>query len=215
MKNNFSFNVKRKRPEEIYEKVSDYYKGNVLTQYARSKSMMRIQEKITIRALEILDLKSKNKLILDAGCGSGFSSFYLIAIGYRVVALDILSEFLNFYDNRQINPVVADMCMPPFKSNSFDGIISISTIQWIFRDINDKKMKKNLRSLALNFFHILKPGSKAVFQFYPKNNFIMDYIGKIFVESTSFTGNFIIDNPSRPKKRRIFLLLTKEKNLNK
>ena len=76
MKDDYYFSVKRKRPEEIYERVNDYFKSQTLTSYASSKNMMRIQEKITSRALELLDLKRQHLLILDAGCGSGFASFY-------------------------------------------------------------------------------------------------------------------------------------------
>ena len=94
MNSEFKFEVKRKRPEEIYEKVSDYFKGEILSNYAKSKSLMRIQEKITARALELLELKDKNLLILDAGSGPGFTSIYLQEVGYQVVALDIISDFL-------------------------------------------------------------------------------------------------------------------------
>ena len=57
MNDDYFFNIKGTRPEEMHDKVSDYFKGEILSQYAASKSMMRIQEKITIRALEILELK--------------------------------------------------------------------------------------------------------------------------------------------------------------
>jgi hypothetical protein len=38
----------------------------------------------------------------------------------------------------------------------------------------------------------------------------MDIIGKNMVENTKFNGNFVIDNPDNPKKRKIFLFLKKE-----
>ncbi len=109
---------------------------------------MRIQEKITIRALEILDLKKNNSLILDAGCGPGFTSMYLKEIGFNVVALDIIAEFLYFYNIRDINPILCDMCFPPFKANIFDAIISISALQWIFRDMKNSYMRLKLLNLA-------------------------------------------------------------------
>ncbi|TFG26940.1 MAG: hypothetical protein EU532_08660, partial [Promethearchaeota archaeon] len=59
MNDKYRFDIKKKRPEEIYDSVQDYFKGKVLESYAQSKSLMRIQEKITIRALEILDLEEK------------------------------------------------------------------------------------------------------------------------------------------------------------
>ena len=74
---NYKFHVKKKRPEDIYADVRDYYIKDRLLDYAYSKSMMRIQEKITKRVLELLDFENNNKLILDAGCGPGFASFYL------------------------------------------------------------------------------------------------------------------------------------------
>jgi len=209
MNSEFNFEIKRKRPEEIYEKVSDYFKGEVLSNYAKSKSLMRIQEKITARALELLELKDKNLLILDAGSGPGFTSIYLQEVGYQVVALDIISDFLYFYDIKELNPILSDMCFFPFQKNTFDAIISISALQWIYRDLNKEIRRNRLIQLAKNTEKILKPRSKAIFQFYPKNNLIMEAIGKIFAENTNLNGRFIIDNPENPKKRRIFILLNK------
>ncbi len=209
MNSDFNFEIKRKRPEEIYEKVSDYFRSEVLSNYAKSKSLMRIQEKITARALELLELKEKKLFILDAGSGPGFASIYLQEVGYQVVALDIISEFLYFYDIKELNPIVADMCLLPFKKECFDAIISISALQWIYRDLNDESMRNRLILLAKDIEMLLKPGSKAIFQFYPKNSMIMKAIGKIFANNTKLNGHFIIDNPNKPKKRKVFILLKK------
>ncbi|MFW9989825.1 MAG: class I SAM-dependent methyltransferase [Candidatus Odinarchaeota archaeon] len=211
MNNNYDFNVRRERPEEIYSDVSDYFKGDTLKQYATSKSIIKTQEKITIRALELLNLDKNDALILDAGSGPGFASMYLNEIGFKTVAIDLISLFLNFYDIKKLNPVVSDMCVPPFKPNTFDAIISISALQWIYRDIKDEQMKKNLRNLSKSFFNILKPNSRVLIQFYPKNKKILDSIGKIIVKETTFNGNIIIDNPNSAKKRKIYLVLEKGK----
>jgi len=205
----FYFDIKTKRPEELFEDVKDYYNLESIGKYARSKSMMRIQEKITIRALELLEIRSSKVRILDAGCGPGFVALYLKELGYDTVALDIIFEFLKFYNLNEVNPIAADMSYLPFKPNSFDAIISISALQWIYRDINNKKMEDLLIKLTKSFYLALKYNHKAVFQFYPKNNEIMEKVGKTFRDNTKFTGNFIIDNPNNPKKRKIFLLLKK------
>lgn len=210
MKERIYFNIKTKRPEELFEKVRDYFNPEQIKKYAKSKSMMRIQEKITIRALEILEPRSSKIRILDAGCGPGFAALYLKEIGFEIVALDVISDFLRFYNLTEVNPIAADMCYLPFKPNSFDAIISISALQWIFRDIYIKKMEDLLIKLTKSFYKTLKSNSKAVIQFYPKNNEIMEKIGNIFVTNTNFKGNFIIDNPNNAKKRKIFLLLKKE-----
>ena len=210
MNNNYDFNVKRKRPEEIYHDVSDYFKGETLEQYASSKSMMKTQEEITIRALELLNLERDDALILDAGSGPGFTAMYLNEIGYKTVAIDIIPEFLYYYEIRKLNPIATDMCFPPFKPNTFDAIISVSALQWIYRDIKNKQMNYLLKNLSKSFFQILKPNSRAIFQLYPKSMEIMENIGKIITNNTAFKGNFIIDNPNSPKKRKIYLLLKKD-----
>ena len=210
MNHEFRFDVKKKRPEETYEKVLDYFRGDILTQYATSKSMRKIQQKITSRALELMNFSRKDALILDAGCGPGFASMYLKELGYRVVGLDIISDFLYYYEIKDLNPVNADMCLVPFKSNIFDSIISISALQWVFKDNSDNKMKRNLINLITYFYSILRDNSKAIIQFYPKNDAVMSMIGKIITENTKFCGEYIIDNPQNPKKRRIFLVLEKK-----
>lgn len=207
MNDEYNFHVEKERPEEKFEKVSDYFSGERLVNYATSKSMMRIQEKITLRALEILDLQKKDVLILDAGCGAGFTTIILNEMGYKVVGLDLVSEFLYFYEMKHLNPINADMSFPPFRSNTFDAIISISALQWVYRSINNPKMEQNLRSLANSFSKILKNNSKAVIQFYPKSYKLMQKVGKIFSTEGNFNGKFIIDNPDIPKKRKIYLLL--------
>lgn len=209
MNNNYDFNIKRKRPEELFNKVTDYYNEETLSRYAKSKNMMKIQERITIRALEILDLKKKDSLILDAGCGPGFTTIYLNEQGFKTVALDLIPRFLYFYDIKELNPITADMCFSPFKPNSFDAIISISALQWIYRDSNDEIMKNKMIDLAKSFFRILRPNTKAIIQFYPKSKEILDNLSKIIINNTNFKGNLIIDNPNSPKKRKIFLLLKK------
>ena len=67
-----------------------------------------------------------------------------------------------------------------------------------------------LINLSKSFFQILKPDSRIIIQFYPKNKNILENIGKIIAEYTAFKGNFIIDNPNSRKKRKIYLLLDKE-----
>lgn len=214
MSDDYNFYVKRERPEEVYKHVKDYFTKEIISQYASSKSIMKIQEKITLRALEILNLKKKKGLILDAGCGPGFTAMYLKELGYQTVALDIISEFLTYYHIHNLNPILADMCFLPFHSDSFDSIISISAVQWVYRDRDDKIMKKNLIHLAQSFYRVLKFKSSAIIQLYPKSKAIMEDIGKIFTTNTDFIGNFVIDNPHNPKKRKIFLVLKKINETN-
>ena len=209
MNNSNEFEVKRKRPEDIYGDVTAYYDCNEISRYAESKSLMNTQEKITIRALELLDFSKKKATILDLGCGPGFTGLYLNEIGYRIVSVDLLFDFLCYYDIREINPLQGDMSFLPFQSQVFDAIISISALQWLCVNFDENNSSDLIRKLAQDIYNILKPDSKAIFQFYPKNNIIMQEIGNLFIESTQFEGAFIIDNPDSSKKRKIYLLLKK------
>lgn len=209
MNEEYFFHIRKKRPEEMFKNVTEYYTENRCREYAHSKNMMRIQKKITKRALELLDIENDNLLILDAGSGPGFASFYLRDLNFNVIALDLIPFFFKYYDLRDINPIVSDMCYLPFRSNTFDGLISISALQWVYTDINDKRMTNNLTNLIKSFFYVLKPNSKAIIQFYPKNTVLMNQIGKLIVNVSRFKGNFIIDNPNNPKKRKVFLKLEK------
>ena len=209
MNDEYKFEIKRKRPEDIYSNVNVYYNKENISKYANSKSLMRIQEKITIRTLELLNLPEHDSLILDLGSGPGFVGMYLTEVGYKTVAIDIISEFLRYYDIKELNPVIADMCILPFKHETFDAIISVSALQWVYRDFNSNSSNLALKNLAKSVYSILKPQSKSIFQFYPKNDMMMDLIGKMFIENTPFKGGFMIDNPNSPKKRKIYLILNK------
>ena len=208
MKKKDLLKTKKKRPEDLHENPLDYFRDETLNQYASSKSMMRIQQKITLRAMELLNMEKENALILDAGSGPGFSSAIIKDLGFNVVSLDLNEKLLNFYKIRELNPIVGDICSLPFRPEVFDGIISISAIQWLLKE-NKSKFFQDFSRAIKNFHEILKKNSNLVLQFYPKNEHVLKEMGKIITDATSFKGNFIIDNVKNPKKRKIFLLLNK------
>ncbi len=69
----------------------------------------------------------------------------------QIVSLDLNSEFLYFYNIRDLNPILCDIWFHPFKVNIFNAIISISAFQWIFRDIKNSHMRLKLLNLAEYF----------------------------------------------------------------
>ena len=204
----YSFNIKTKRPEEIYQNIFEYYKDEQVMKYSTSKSMMGIQEKITLRALEISSIQPK-ELILDAGSGCGFSSIVLNELGFDVVSLDIIRKLLYYYYFPELNPILADMCLTPFRDETFGAIISISALQWIYSDLHNPHMEYDIIKLINSFYRILKQNGKVIFQFFPKNSEFMERIGTLFQKDNLFSGNYIIDNIKNPKKRKIFLFLKK------
>jgi 18S rRNA (guanine1575-N7)-methyltransferase len=206
----YKFHVKKERPEDIFTDVREYYKNDRLFNYANSKNMKKIQERITNRVVELLAFEDSDKLILDAGCGPGFASSYLHHHGYKLVSLDLISSFLNVYDITDVNPICGDMCFLPFKPNIFDGIISISALQWVYRENYKKLGKLRLIELVKSFYLVLKRKGVIIVQFYPKSTKILEEIGSIFVKHAPFEGGYIIDNQNNPKKRKIFIKLIKQ-----
>lgn len=211
-KNLYEFYIRHQRPEEFARDPLVYYTQDRVKEYATSKSLMRIQESITKRSLQLIDA-SPPATFLDIGMGCGYASLYLKLKGFRSFGFDINRLFLKFYNLTEINPIHADMRLVGLRANVADFIISISAVQWLLAEEDPVIRNKSLTAFANMCAYAVKPGGKVIIQFYPKSDKAMDELGHYFKETGHFTGNFIIDNPENPKKRRIFLYLEK-KNKN-
>lgn len=100
----------------------------------------------------------KNKLILDAGCGAGRFTDVAVALGARVVAVDISGAVDAAQANiaAPIQFVQASLLRLPFRPGVFDGIYSFGVIQ--------HTPDPNATMTALPRF--LKPGGRLVYNFY-------------------------------------------------
>jgi len=192
-----SFHV---RPEDE-KTLEEFYTEAEAKRYAASNSMRKIQEGLTLRAIELMQLPI-GSTVIDAGCGAGFSTAILHDIGYEVLPFDALSIFVNLCRENGFDAKVGDIRKFPF-SEKVDGIVSISVLQWVTsKDIGEAS------KVAKEFWSHLKKGGKAVVQFYPKAESELMQVGKLFKE-TGFKTTVVTDNPSNSKKRKAFLLLVK------
>ncbi len=189
--------VKNKRPED--ETTAEEYFEKFGEAYASSNAIKNIQRKITLRAIELAGWP-KGAKILDLGCGSGFSMEVLVEKGYKTVGIDISEKMVELAKKAGYEALKADAKELPFEDESFEGILSISMLQWL--------RPKDVERVAKECIRVLKPGGKAVIQFYPKSEEEMVKVGKAFVKA-GFVGEFAIDNPKNPRKRKIFLVLEK------
>lgn len=206
----------------------DSYLGEKSYEYDNSKWMERNQKKTTLLCLqylfdekldnvgnkEILDKKSY--LILDLGCGTGFSSEVLISSGFRVIGIDILLDMLRkakskkdyLEDSLNLNLILADMKYLPIRSNSINHILSISAYNFILHEKKDYKDKnKTLNNTAKSLRKVLKTNGKIIIEFYPNNE------GDLTLFRTSFINNgfdgFMIKKNPKQKRGQTFLLLKK------
>ena len=202
------------------------YTGEKAIEYSNSKWMERNQKITTLKCVEYLFdpnlgsyelLEYSNYLILDMGCGTGFSTEVLLDIGFKVVAIDILLDMLSKAYQKIIalssTPleefILASIQFLPFKPQTFDFIISISAYNFItYNKTNRNRVKDVLNKTARNLHHLLKENGRMVIEFYPNNEKQLQLFVDSFINN-KFTGFYIKDNPDQ-SGGQTFLLLKKE-----
>ncbi len=192
--------VKSERPEDVSREAREFYDEREAGRYAGSRAMRRAQRGLTLRALE-LSLFPLDAVLLDAGCGNGFSMQVLKEVGYpRTKGVDASPAMVAQARARGFDAVEGDLRLLPFSNASFDGIISISALQWL--------KGGDVSRAAREFHRVLRDGGSAVAQFYPKSEEEMMAFARAF-NKAGFTVRVVVDNPRNARKRRVFLLLDK------
>jgi len=210
-------------------KFPDDYIDTKADEYDNSKSMERNQKRSTLLSIQYLfDNKLNDKeetivqkndsiLILDLGCGTGFSSEILIEQGFRVIGVDILLDMLSrardkkrIYENyKDMELILADINFLPIKTNIIDHIISISSYNFITSGKSTYGEKvKLLNDTAKYIKKILKKHGRVIIEFYPKDDKELNIFNKSFINN-GFEGFMIKSNPKQ-KSGQTFLLLKKK-----
>jgi 18S rRNA (guanine1575-N7)-methyltransferase len=109
-----------------------FYNESEARKYTVNTRMISIQTQLANRALEILAIpKSKSKLLLDIGCGSGISGNVLGHNNHMWLGLDISRAMLDVASEREVegDVLLTDMGHGfGFRPGTFDGAISISAL---------------------------------------------------------------------------------------
>ncbi len=194
--------VKNSRPEEYLLSPKSYYTKDEVEKYSRSTGMRKAQQKIALRVLELLDIPESSN-ILDLGAGPGLTAEVYRDAGYIITCLDTIPEMLEKAKEKGFEYVEGDMTnlKQIFPKRKFDAVVSVSAVQWL-------KTPEEIKSLAEGINHVLKKGSPAVIQFYPRSERELNATAGIF-KKVGFSVEVITDNPANPKKRTIFLVLKK------
>jgi len=210
-------------------KFPDDYIDEKAIEYDSSKWMERNQKRSTLYCMQYLfgdklnDQDDSGKemgnplLILDLGCGTGFSSEVLIHNGFRVIGIDILNDMLlkarekkKYSKNyNSLELVHADINKLPLKNNSIDHIISISSYNFIIHGMENFGEKvKLLNDTAKFLYKILKKEGRIVIEFYPKDDRELKMFNKSFINN-NFEGLMVKSKPNQ-KSGQTFLLLKKK-----
>ena len=139
------------------EKFSEYYrKQHVTGTYDKQREGTEYRRRK--RALELkyfLDLLNKrnNEKVLELGCSSGFLTKYL----GRVTAIDTSEGMLKIASSK--NPSArcmhADMFKLPFKSKSFDKVVTMR----VWNHLSEKDLRRAIRESK----RVLKPKGFLIF----------------------------------------------------
>ena len=104
-----------------------------------------------------LTLFRKNDRIIEAGCGTGYLSEYLLNKGYQVLSTDIseaaLKQFTLRFPDANVMKLDINEALP-FKSFSFEIIIADLCIHYF--------SKKETETILEEFRRILTPGGKLI-----------------------------------------------------
>ena len=201
LKKNIGWVVKNDRPEEYLGDPNLYYTDEEVEKYARSSGMRRAQEKIAYRVLELLKLKPGSSL-LDLGSGTGHTAEIYRSEGYNVTCLDLIPKMLEKAKEKRFEAYLGDMRQVGeiFAGRKFDGVVSVSALQWISR--------QEIKKVAQGIYSILDKSKPLVIQFYPKSEQELKEIANIFVQN-GFHVEIITDWPDIPKNRTVYLVMKK------
>jgi len=205
-------------------KFPNSYIGDKAKEYDRQKWMERNQKRTTHKVLEYLIDKKLGEhdiqqdyscLILDLGCGSGFSSEVLIENGFRVIGIEILKDMLSLAKKRKklleytnLDLILADINYLPLKPKKIDHIISVSAYNFITHHSSSlREERKIVNNTAKDLYRILKNEGRIIIELYPKDDKDLDLFKSSFT-SNGFDG-FMIKNDENQRGGQTFLLLKK------
>lgn len=199
------------RPEELAP-PEVFYNDDESFKYTSLSRVQHIQAKMTLRALELLNLEPETPhFLLDLGCGSGLSGEILTEEGYNWVGMDISPSMLATGLDRDVEGdlFLSDLGTGvPFRAGTFDAAISISAIQWLCNaDTAGNDPKRRLMTFFNTLYASLRRGGKFVAQFYPKNDDQLDQITGA-AKVAGFGGGVVLDDPESKRNKKYYLVLT-------
>lgn len=100
----------------------------------------------------------------------------------------------------------------PFRPGSFDGVISISALQWLcYSDSSDQDPKLRLNRFFSSLYAVLKKDARAVLQFYPETPEQAVLISQC-ASRVGFAGGLVVDYPNSAKSKKFYLCLSFERS---
>ncbi|KAG8467646.1 hypothetical protein KFE25_006698 [Diacronema lutheri] len=199
------------RPERTAP-AERFYNAGEASRYAQNARMAQIQTHLAQRAVHLLGLpeKSGGALILDLGCGTGYSGRAIERGGNFWVGLDVSADMLGA--SRRAGKLCDQLCHDmgdglPFRRRMFDGAISISAVQWLCVSTQSHhRPAERLDAFFRGLRRCLRPGARAVLQLYPEDPSQLEQVRAAAI-AADFGGALVADFPTSEAAKKFFLVL--------
>ncbi|ELQ76171.1 putative protein carboxyl methylase [Trachipleistophora hominis] len=208
------------RPE-LKNSPTQFYTNEEVEKYDRNKRIIYIQRKMAEKCCELINCTSG--VILDIGCGTGHSISALKEYESSrneksedaldknrklfIVGCDINRNMLLNCNNKGLDAELVQLDIGnslPFQPASFDGIISVSCIQWLFYASNTDRTEKRLYMFLSSMYAALKREASACLQFYYEGKWQVDLLMKVS-RRVGFVGGVVIDGEGKNTKYYLVL----------
>ncbi|MHA1733224.1 MAG: class I SAM-dependent methyltransferase [Promethearchaeota archaeon] len=196
--------------------MSDF-RGEGAGEYHGAKWMRRAQEATTRRVLELLEDPrlgewdassggSSAPMVLDVGCGSGFSTRVCSDWGLRPVGVDISRDMLLWATGEGLDIVEADLRALPIRDAVFPRVVSISTLNFVAEPLQAKGEVAGAYTEAFTeISRVTRERGRCVVEYYPKDEDELEASTRA-ARSAGFSGFLVRDNPGTRKEQKFLLL---------
>lgn len=137
----------------VSEKEKSYLEGSLMPQ----AKFLQESYTLAVNRYQWVKRYAKNKVVLDAGCGSGYGADGLIRSGAKkVYGVDINSESIKYcqehHQQENLEFSIGDLAKLDLPDKSFDLIVAFEVIEHV----------KDCPKVISEFYRLLKPGGKLI-----------------------------------------------------
>ncbi len=145
------------------EEIKEYWKIRAINEGNDPRSTIKDHE---FREMEIAIISRYLKptdVVLDIGCGNGFSTFCYLENVSQIIGVDYIQEFIDWANRLYLNDanrnklrfLQADVLALPFNNDQFDVVLSERTL------INLSTWEDQMKALK-NIWRVLKKGGRLI-----------------------------------------------------
>jgi SAM-dependent methyltransferase len=116
-----------------YDRLIDLYEEHA-TDPATTRYRRRFIDEPLLRGIDL-----RGRTVLEAMCGSGHSTEYLLELGARVTGLDVSEQAIELYRRKwpTCEAVVASIMDPPFPDEVFDAIVVVGGLHHVHPHVDE------------------------------------------------------------------------------